>query len=344
MRDLKELYKLEANLCRTFETVRRFISSVNTSTVRSELIGVRIERLDDAFKQFQLVRAEIELQTDQVTGVDDPDEELSLINARAEENYTIATEKEDDFCNMKGELLHLQLLARRSENSENHPATSTQNPIESSASLARVKLPEIRLPSFDGQINLWITFRDSFDSLINSNHQLTKMDKFTYLRSALTGEALQEVSSIELSAANYEVAWAALKNRYENRKLIVKTYVDALFNVAAMHKESYEGLSKLIGEFEKNLQMLEKIGESFEGWSTLLVYMVCARLDPSTLRHWETHHNSREVPKFQMLMRFLKDHCAILQTLAHQPTPEDSQVKRCCVATNAPEAYWQYRW
>ncbi|XP_055605576.1 uncharacterized protein LOC129753754 [Uranotaenia lowii] len=336
MRDLKELYKLESNLCRIFETVRRFISSANTSAVRSEIIGVRIERLDDAFKQFQLVRSEIELQTDQVTGVDDPDEELSLINARAEENYTIATEKEDDFCNMKGELLRLQSLARRSENDEHHPATSTQDPIGSSASLARVKLPEIRLPSFDGQIDLWITFRDSFDSLINSNHQLTQMDKFTYLRSALTGEALREVSSIELTAANYQVAWDALTNRYENRKLIVKTYVDALFKVEIMRKECYDGLSKLIGGFEKNLQMLEKIGESSDGWSTLLVHMVCARLDPLTLRHWETHHNSREVPKFQVLIRFLKDHCSILQTLAHQPTAAESQFKRSKFGVSHP--------
>ncbi|XP_055589039.1 toll-like receptor 13, partial [Uranotaenia lowii] len=274
-----------------------------------------------------LVRAEIELQTDQVTGVDDPEQELALITARAEENDSISMDRENDYCNMKGELLHLQSSARRSENAE-QPTTSSQESISSSASLARVKLPEIRLPTFDGKIEAWITFRDSFDSLINSNNQLTVMDKFTYLRSALTGEALQEVNSVELTAANYEVAWAALKNRYENRKLIAKTYLDAIFSVEVMRKESYESLSKLIGDFEKNIKMLEKVGETSEGWSTLLVYMVCARLDPSTLRHWETHHNSREVPRFQELLRFLRDHCSVLQTLAHQDTATDSQVKR----------------
>ncbi|XP_055585537.1 uncharacterized protein LOC129738382 [Uranotaenia lowii] len=328
MRNLKELYKLESSQCRVFETVRQFIASAKINTVRSELIGVRIERLDDAFKQFQLVRAEIELQTDQVTGAEDPEQELALITARAEENDGISMMKEDDYCNLKGELLHLQSLATRSEHAEQAPTTSTQERIGPSASLARVKLPEISLPSFDGQIKLWITFRDSFDSLIHSNTQLTAMDKFTYLRSALTGEALQEVSSIEITAANYEIAWAALANRYENRKLIVKTYLDALFKVEMMHKESYDGLSKVIGDFEKNLQMLKKVGESSDGWSTLLVHMVCARLDPLTLRHWETHHNSREVPNFKDLMRFLRDHCTVLQTLAHQSTAADSQSNR----------------
>ncbi|XP_055604588.1 uncharacterized protein LOC129752832 [Uranotaenia lowii] len=340
MRDLRELYKLESSQCRVFETVRQFIASAKNSAVRSEVIGVRIERLDDAFKQFQLVRADIELQTDQVTGVDDPEQELMLITARAEENDSISMQKEDDYCTMKGELLYLQSLARRSENAGQAPNTSSQESIGSSSSLARVKLPEISLPSFDGQIKLWITFRDSFNSLIHSNNHLSAMDKFTYLRSALTGEALQEVGSIEITAANYEVAWAALTSRYENRKLIVKTYLDALFNAEVMRKESYDELSKLIGDFDNNIQMLAKVGESSDGWSTLLVYMACARLDPLTLGHWETYHNSREVPKFKELMRFLKDNCSVLQTLAHQPTAAESQVNQTSFGVSYPSSHF----
>ncbi|XP_055590675.1 uncharacterized protein LOC129742758 [Uranotaenia lowii] len=336
MRNLRELYKLESSQCRVFETVRQFIASAKISAVRSEVIGVRIERLDDAFKQFQLVRAEIELQTDQVTGVEDPEQELTLITARAEENDSLSMQKEDDYCTMKGELLYLQSLAYRSENGCQAPNTSSQESIGSSSSLARVKLPEISLPSFDGQIKLWITFRDSFNSLIHSNNHLTAIDKFSYLRSALRGEALQEVSSIEITAANYEVAWAALTNRYENPKLIVKTNLDALFNAEMMRKESYDELSKLIGDFEKNIQMLTKVGESSDGWSTLLVHMICARLDLSTLRHWETHHNSREVPNFKQLMRFLRDHCTVLQTLAHQSTAADCHSNRSSFGVSHP--------
>ncbi|XP_055613234.1 uncharacterized protein LOC129759737 [Uranotaenia lowii] len=242
MRDLRELYKLESNLCRTFETVRHFIANANSSVITSELIGVRLERLEDAFKQFQLVRTEIELQTDaEVTGVDDPEQELALMNARADEDASIAMEKENDFCNLKGELLRLLSLTSGSDHVAKKSSTSISEPLETTASLARVKLPEIRLPTFNGDINFWVTFRDSFHSLIHSSDQLTAMDKFFYLRSALTGEALQEVSSVEMTAANYDVAWAALKRRYENRKLIVKNYINALFNVEVIRKESYDG-------------------------------------------------------------------------------------------------------
>ncbi|XP_062556585.1 uncharacterized protein LOC134221410 [Armigeres subalbatus] len=145
---------------------------------------------------------------------------------------------------------------------------------------------------------------------------VSQFAKFTYLRSSLSGDALQEVSSIDLSAANYTVAWKALEGRYENKKLIVKAHLDALFAVDSLKKETYEGLNQLIGDFEKNLQMLEKIGEKPSDWSTILAYMVCTRLDLATLRQWETHHNSKEVAKYRDLMDFLKSHCSVLQSVA----------------------------
>lgn len=145
------------------------------------------------------------------------------------------------------------------------------------------------------------------------------------MRSSLSEEALQEINSIELSAVNYNIAWQALQARYENKKLIVKAHIDALFAVDGLRKESYNGLNYLISEFEKNLQMLDKIGEKTADWSTLLVHMVCSRLDPVTLRHWETHHNSKNVPTYQNLITFLRNHCAVLQSLTPSESSHEAQ-------------------
>ncbi|XP_065079415.1 uncharacterized protein LOC135702313 [Ochlerotatus camptorhynchus] len=96
------------------------------------------------------------------------------------------------------------------------------------------------------------------------------MDKFTYLRTSLIGGALQEIASIEISSANYPIAWTALENAFENKKLLVMTHLDSLFALEPLRQENYESLSKLVNGFEKNLQRLSKIGENPEGWSTLL--------------------------------------------------------------------------
>ncbi|XP_065088566.1 uncharacterized protein LOC135710043 [Ochlerotatus camptorhynchus] len=168
----------------------------------------------------------------------------------------------------------------------------------SEASFSKVKLPEIRLPSFGGRIKEWVTFRDSSRSLIHENKQLTDMDRFSYL------------------SVNYSVAWKALESRYENKKLIVKAHLDSLFVVEGFKRESYDGLSNLISVFEKNLQMLKKFGEETAAWSTILAYMVYSRLDPATLRQWEAHHNAKGVPTYENLIGFLLNHCAVLESVA----------------------------
>ncbi|XP_062533980.1 uncharacterized protein LOC134202996 [Armigeres subalbatus] len=64
---------------------------------------------------------------------------------------------------------------------------------------------------------------------------------------------------IEITAANYIIAWVLLQKRYENKKLIVKSHIDALFAVEPLKQENHESLCHLISEYERYLQMLDKI-------------------------------------------------------------------------------------
>ena len=41
----------------------------------------------------------------------------------------------------------------------------------------RVKLPKLSLPHFSGNITKWDTFRDSYESVIHKNDDLTDIDK-----------------------------------------------------------------------------------------------------------------------------------------------------------------------
>lgn len=78
---------------------------------------------------------------------------------------------------------------------------------------SHIQLPKIQIPSFDGDILRWITFRDTFKSLVHDNEDITKIEKFHYLLSAVTGSASAVVRSILLTDANYEIAWNALEER-----------------------------------------------------------------------------------------------------------------------------------
>ncbi|XP_055590224.1 uncharacterized protein LOC129742357 [Uranotaenia lowii] len=311
---LKLLQKRERQIVLLMDSVDRFVQNYNPERDECQ-ISSRLEALEPVYGEFHEVRSQIEMivyeseekKAKELYG-DAKDEAEAQ---REEENDELLLSFEDRFFRLKGALTKLQLrrlqLSKANEISHNHQHVTVGS---------RIKLPEIRLPSFSGNLSEWVSFRDSFRTLIHNNEQLAPMEKFTYLKSSLSGEALKEILSIELSDANYSVAWEILTERYENKKLIVKTYLDALFCLEPIRKEGYESINNLITEFEKNLMMLQKVGEDTDGWSTILAHLLCSLLDSVTLRNWETQHNSKEVPKYEDMRKFLRNYCSVLQSVA----------------------------
>ena len=74
-----------------------------------------------------------------------------------------------------------------------------------------VKLPKIELPSYSGDKLSWLSFWDVFESTIHTNNNLVDVNKFSYLISCLSGEALSCIAGLKLTSANYEVAVSILK-------------------------------------------------------------------------------------------------------------------------------------
>ncbi|XP_053699002.1 uncharacterized protein LOC128745971 [Sabethes cyaneus] len=312
--DLRTLRTIQNKLA----VVQTFIKNYHDSNQCE--IEVRLQVLEEAYKDFFPLRESIELildESEETSSIESSSkvskEEAKKI--RDDRNTQQLTEFENKYCAVKSQLLKLRPIP------EPHQAIGANHvQAEQTASFTKVKLPEIRLPSFSGKTREWIVFRDTFLSLIEQNPNLNSMNKFTYLKSSLTGDALQEINSIDLSAANYEVAWKALQRWYENKKLIVKSHLDALFSLEPLRKETCDGLHYLVSEFEKNLQMLDKLGQDTANWSTLLAYMMCSKLDATTHRHWEIEHNSKDVPKYEELIIFLRNQCSVLQSMIPQKT------------------------
>ncbi|XP_065073823.1 uncharacterized protein LOC135697895 [Ochlerotatus camptorhynchus] len=184
--ELRDLVKQERNILKTFDSVKLFVEGFDVE-VHSVQVDIRLERLEIAFKEFHNVRRKIELLTDDV---DDDEEDAAMDPKKDAENAMIIMDAEDKYCTLKAILMSLRPKLI-------DPTANTQ-PVAhvAGAGLSRVKLPEIRLPTFSGPLKEWVTFRDTFRSLIHNNPQLTDMEKFTYLRSSLNGEALQEINSV----------------------------------------------------------------------------------------------------------------------------------------------------
>lgn len=90
-----------------------------------------------------------------------------------------------------------------------------------------IRLPRIELPTFEDVYENWHTFYDMFNSLIHSNRDLSNTQKFHYLRS-LKSDAAEVVSSLKISGDNYADAWVRLKERYDNKRLIIQNHIKYL--------------------------------------------------------------------------------------------------------------------
>ena len=100
--------------------------------------------------------------------------------------------------------------------------------------VAKVKLPKLTLKKSNGDLTKWTTFWDTFESAIETNPDLTDIDKFNYLNSLLEGPAFEAVSELKLTAANYTEAITILKRRFGNKQQIVNKHMDVLLNIEAV--------------------------------------------------------------------------------------------------------------
>ena len=64
---------------------------------------------------------------------------------------------------------------------------------------AKLRLPKLSLPRFNGDLMKWPTFWDSYESAIHNNDELTEVDKFNYLNA---------IAGLTLSAAIRKQSWS----------------------------------------------------------------------------------------------------------------------------------------
>jgi Fe-S-cluster formation regulator IscX/YfhJ len=83
-----------------------------------------------------------------------------------------------------------------------------------------IKLTEIHLPTFDGTIESWHSFHDSFLSTIDRNERLTPIQKFHYLRSSLTGKTARSIQSLDMTELNYSITIDVLKEKFDCHRQI----------------------------------------------------------------------------------------------------------------------------
>lgn len=212
-----------------------------------------------------------------------------------------------------------EIIDRFAGNQSNstHALSSNQNIIMQQP----VRLPEISLPKFSGSFDHWYNFYNSFNSLIHSNDNLTKIQKMQYLKSALHGEASEVLLSMDITEDNYDSAWQLLKDRYDNKRLIIIKHIRSILDLPYLQKENFASLRQLLDNFNKHTRILKSLECKVDNWDDMLIVIVTSKFDQITGKEWESLQSPDKMPTVQQLLKFLTNKCQVLEALSRKTTP-----------------------
>ncbi|XP_039450376.1 uncharacterized protein LOC120429231 [Culex pipiens pallens] len=184
------------------------------------------------------------------------------------------------------------------------------------SSLSNVKLPTITLPEFDGDYSKWLTFHDTFLSLIHSSSEISCVQKFHYLRSSLFGEAAGKVANLEISAQGYAIAWETLTKYYNDKNLLRKKHIRTLLKYPKIPNDSVEALHRIVDDFQCHTQTLKQLGEPIEQMSSILIELLEDKLDDASLSAWEESIGQKEERStFSAMIEFLQRRARVRETI-----------------------------
>ncbi|XP_062713201.1 uncharacterized protein LOC134290160 [Aedes albopictus] len=316
-RRIKTLKLRVRSIQTSFSLIKTFTENYDADTDVHQ-IPVRLENLRTLWTDYNRTQAELEAEAEDEAVID--------------ELFKQRSEFESAYYKVKG-----FLLAKNKSPAAPCASPSSHSAAQFPQSASHVRLPDVKLPVFNGNMENWLNFHDLYISLVHSSAELSNIQKFYYLRSSLAGDALKLVQTIQISANNYMVAWKLLEDHYQNPVRLKQNYIDALFEFSNIKRESAAELHSLVEKFESNVKILQQLGEQTQSWDLLLVRMLSTRLDPTTRRDWEEHASTQNRISFQDLTTFIQRRVNVLQSLQVK-TSENPVVNTAKKSINRPVA------
>ena len=132
-----------------------------------------------------------------VIAVEDMEDDAEQ-NVLLDEGDTVVTQN-------KSKLTKLELFISKFEKPVALLQSSTPQAPSTQPTFSQSKLPELSLPTFDGNIAEWFGFWERLQSQVGKSPDLPNVAKFTCLMGKLRGEALAAVKGLIPSDLNYSI-------------------------------------------------------------------------------------------------------------------------------------------
>lgn len=234
----------------------------------------------------------------------------SLITNSAAFDTEIASsiEYDEDLSSMKIRIKNRIKLMKKEDNTEDSKLNESLS-ANNSTTVPGISsnLPKLAIPNFSGDSHLFLDFYNCFLTIIDSNNSLTKVEKFIYLKSYLSGEAYQIVAGFALTEENYSSCLNLLKERYGKSERIISVYMNKLLEMEPVKQSSnLKGLRKLYDESEVSIRNLNSLGVTSDNYGHLLIPLILKQLPPDLVVEYHRKRDPKYGGDVKHLIKFLK--------------------------------------
>ncbi|XP_063993929.1 uncharacterized protein LOC135171374 [Diachasmimorpha longicaudata] len=199
------------------------------------------------------------------------------------------------------------ILARRRQGTQSQGATGSTD---------FNSLTRITIPTFDGKYHDWRAFDDLFTNLVINPPRISNAEKLTRLKAALRGEAASLISNIAISNDNFATAWEALRNRYENKRVLVASHLNRILALTPVKVKTAKAIQTVIYTTKEAMHAPKTLGAPTEHWDIIISHLIRRLLDPDTREKWELKlGDSREIPTLEEFLNFLSSIARGLENL-----------------------------
>lgn len=219
------------------------------------------------------------------------------------------------------EMKYLSVWAKLRDNISRLEANNSQqtpSQAQGSSMQNNPRLPSLNTPSFSGKIEDWQSFIDLFNAIIDSSN-LDNVQKFLYLKGALSGEALKLINELPLTNQNYINALQLLKTRFENKLIVINAHLKGMLDVPIITKGSGKQLRYFLTHIKQHLNSLKALKLPVKEWDVLLIFLFTQKLDFQTHKAYElektTGTTSTMLPTVDEFIEFLEKRCVALENI-----------------------------
>ena len=142
-----------------------------------------------------------------------------------------------------------------------------------------IRLPKWNVPIFDGDVLQFRSWWDQFNCAVHSNKKLSDIDKFTYLKSYVTGTAANLLSGLTSTINNYKKAIELMTERFGNSQTLISANMRVLSRIPRIESMSnIPQLRSVYDSLETSIRNLKDLGVETTTYGSLLVTNIFERI------------------------------------------------------------------